>query len=836
MQSSPESGAPAEIRREARLDAAALRRTCRPEEIPPAEEALEAFRRTGLIGQERAARAMELGLAMRRPRQHVYVVGPVGTGKKTYVEERVRRHAAGRPVPDDWCYVYNFRDPARPLAVSLPAGEGEVFAAAMEMLVDEIRRELRQAFESEEFQREQGRIAQDFQDRQAALWQRVEEEAREAGFLLERTPTGIATLPLGRGGQPASAGELEALGAEERERLAQAARQFQPRLEEALREQHQLQREARRAALDLRSGTARAVAGRLVEGVRAQYRSWPRIVEYLDQLLEDVVQNIGLFLDSEEEEASPLALLARREAGEDRFRRYRVNVLVSHRGEEHAPVLFERNPSYYNLMGKVEYRSALGTATTDFTLVKAGALHRANGGYLILEAGELLRDPMAWVALKRALKSGEVRVENLNEQFSLVPMGSLRPEPIPLDVQVFLIGSHEIFALLYAADEDFRKLFRTRVEFDAEMPRTPENVARLAGFLLHYAREEGLLPVAADGAAALVEFSSRLAEDQEKLSTRFNELVQVLDEASHWTAGRGAAAVAAEDVWRALEERRYRSNRVEERIRQLFQEGTLLLAVDGGAVGTVNGLAVLSLADYAFARPNRITARVWPGQRGVVHVERESARSGPDHTKGVAILAAYLAGRYGQETALSFSASLTFEQVYDEVDGDSASGAELFAVLSALAELPLDQGVAVTGSVNQLGEIQPIGGVNEKVEGFFRVCKALGLTGRQGVILPRRNVRHLMLHPEVVEAVREGSFHLWAVSTVDEAMEILSGLPREEIDRRVLARLRQMNQTLRRRAVPALGQAGAEGGGAGNGAAASGGAEPSRGEGASKGA
>lgn len=816
-----ESGRTTESRSRARLEAAELRRPCAPGEIPQAEAALEAFRRTGLIGQERAARAMEVGLAMRRPRRHVYVVGPVGTGKKTYVQERVRRFAAGLPVPDDWCYVYNFRDPGRPLAVSLPAGEGEVFAAAMEMLVDEIRRELRQAFESEEFQREQGRIAQEFQERQVALWQRVEEEARQAGFLLERTPTGIATLPLGRGGQPAGAAELEALGPEGRERLAQAARQFQPRLEEALREQQQLQREARRAALDLRSSTARAVAGRLVEGMRQQYRPWPRIVEYLDHLLEDVVQNIGLFLDSEDEEASPLALLARREAGEDRFRRYRVNVLVSHRGETQAPVLFERNPSYYNLMGKVEYRSALGSATTDFTLVKAGALHRANGGYLILEAEELLRDPAAWVALKRALKGGEVRVENLNEQFSLIPMGSLRPEPIPLDVQVFLVGGGELFALLSAVDEDFRKLFPIRVEFDAEMPRTEENVARMAGFLHQYAADRGLLPVDAGGAAALVEFSSRLAEDQEKLSTRFNELVQLLDEAALWAARRGAEAVAAEDVWKALEERRYRSDRVEERIRQMFEEGTLLLSVDGAAVGSVNGLAVLSLADYAFARPNRITARVWPGQRGVLHVERESERSGPVHTKGVAILAAYLAGRYGQETALSFSASLTFEQVYDEVDGDSASAAELFAVLSALAGLPLDQGVAVTGSVNQLGEIQPIGGVNEKVEGFFRVCRALGLTGRQGVLLPRRNRRHLMLHPEVVEAVRSGSFHVWAVSDVDEAMEILTGLPREEVDRRVLERLRQMNQTLRKRAVPAPAPAGeAEGGGPAGGARA----------------
>ncbi|MDI3317897.1 MAG: ATP-binding protein [Bacillota bacterium] len=802
---------PPASRRGTLLGAGDLRRRCAPEEIPPAEEALATFRRTGLIGQERAARAMEVGLAMRRPRHHIYVVGPVGTGKKTYAQDRVRRYAAGLPVPDDWCYLHNFRDPARPLAVSLPAGEGEVFAAAMGMLVDELRRELRQALESEEFQREQSRIGQEFQERLAALWQRVEEEARAAGFRLERTPTGIATVPLGARGEPMAPAELEALGPEAREQLAQAARQLQPRLEEVVREHHQLQREARRAAAELRAGTARAVAGRLVDGLRAQYRESARIREYLDQLLEDVVQNIGLFLETEEEESSPLAALARPEAGEDRFRRYRVNVLVSHRGESHAPVLFERNPSYYNLVGKVEYRSTLGTATTDFTLIKAGALHRANGGYLVLEAGELLRDPMAWVALKRALKSGEVRVENLNEQFSLVPMGSLRPEPIPLDVQVILIGGQELFSLLYAADEDFRKLFRTRVEFDAEMPRSAENVARLTGFLVHYAGEEGLLPVAPGGAAELVEFSSRLAGDQEKLSTRFNELVQVLDEASYWASERGAAEVDGEDVRRALEERRYRSDRIEERIRELFLEGTLLLAVDGVAVGTVNGLAVLSLADYAFARPNRITARVWPGQRGVVHVERESARSGPDHTKGVAILAAYLAGRYGQETALSFSASLTFEQVYDEVDGDSASGAELLALLSALAELPLEQGVAVTGSVNQLGEIQPIGGVNEKVEGYFRVCKALGLTGRQGVIIPRRNARHLMLHPELVEAVEQGRFHLWAVSTVDEAMEILTGLPREEVDRRVLARLERMNRTLRRRAVPAPeGGAGAE--------------------------
>ncbi|MEW5899220.1 MAG: Lon protease family protein, partial [Bacillota bacterium] len=461
----------------------------------------------------------------------------------------------------------------------------------------------------------------------------------------------------------------------------------------------------------------------------------------------------------------------------DIFNRYKVNLFVNNADTKGRPVIIESNPYYYNLFGKIEYRSVMGSLTTDFTMLKAGAVHRANGGYLILQAKDVLSDPLAWDALKKALKNRQTIIENIGEQYRIVPTASLRPEPIPVDVKVILIGSPYLYYLLYALDEDFQKFFKVRVDFDTEMPRTPENLKNYAAFAGSVCSREKLKHFDRAGLAELIEYGSRLCGDQNKLSTRFNEVVQIIYEAAAWAEAEGAAHVSAPHVRRAVEERVYRSSRLEEKIQEMIRQGKILVDTEGAVMGQVNGLSVVDIGDYSFGKPSRITAKTFMGQEGVVNIERETRMSGRLHTKGVLTLAGFLGDRFAQDKPLRLSARITFEQLYEGVDGDSASSTELYALLSALSGLPVKQGIAVTGSVNQNGEIQPIGGVTEKIEGFFAVCKIKGLTGEQGVIIPHQNVDNLMLKHEIIEAVQEGKFHIYAVRTVEEGISILTGAP-----------------------------------------------------------
>jgi lon-related putative ATP-dependent protease len=462
---------------------------------------------------------------------------------------------------------------------------------------------------------------------------------------------------------------------------------------------------------------------------------------------------------------------------ETSFDKYKVNLIVNNMDQQGAPVVWENNPTYYNLVGRVDFKARLGALVTDFTQIKAGALHKANGGYLILQAMDVLTNPLSWDALKRTLRSGTVQIENIAEQYGLIPTSTLKPEPIPVNVKVVLIGSSFIYHLLYAFDEDFRKLFKVKADFDIEMSRSKDHVEKYAQFIQARVKEAGLKPFHKTAVAKVVEYGSRLIQDKQKLSTRFIEIADLVAESSFWASRNGNAYVTAEDVRKAISEKIYRSNLIEEKIQELIDEGVIMIDTEGAIPGQVNGLSVYQAGDYVFGRPSRITCRTYIGRQGVTHIERETKMSGRIHDKGVLILAGYLAGMYATDKPLTLGASLTFEQLYEEVDGDSASSAELYALLSSLADLPLRQDIAVTGSVNQRGEIQPIGGVNEKIEGFFEVCKAKGLTGSQGVLIPRSNIRHLMLKEEVVDAVREGKFHIWAVSNVDEGIEILTGVP-----------------------------------------------------------
>ncbi len=783
-----------------------LRWVCDPAQLE-FETVAELPPERSLVGQERAVRALDLGLSVQQPMFHVFVVGPVGTGRTTYTQTKVREVARTQPTPPDWCYVYNFRDPNQPLALHFPAGEGRRFAAAMAALVDELRNAIRQVLASEQFEAMKRQTLEKLEAEANRVWQELEAVARQKGFLVQRTPLGITTVPASPSGQPMTQEEFDRLPGLIKDRLAQANRELQEEVAEAVRKVRAIERHAREAVSQLERDAVLAAIRDPIQRLRDRYRDLPAVVSYLADLQEDVLEHRDAFREEEGAQPQlPLPLAALRRSV---LERYEVNLLVDNSGLQGAPVVFETNPSYYNLFGKVEYRGELGTMVTDFRMIRPGAVHRANGGFLILNARDLLLQLASYDALKRALRSGEVRIENLSEQYGLVPTATLRPQPIPLRLKVVLIGPPDLYYLLYRYDEDFRKMFRVKADFDSVMPRTDENVRRVAAALGAMCRDDGVCPCDRTAVAKILEYSARLAESQDKLSTRFGEIKQVLVEASAWAEREGERVVTARHVQRALEERIYRSNLIEEKIQELIQRGQLYVDVDGAVVGQINGLSVWHLGDYAFARPTRITARAFVGTRGVVNIEREINLSGPIHSKGVLILSGYLGGQYAAQRPLSLSASLTFEQTYEEVEGDSASAAELYALLSVLAEVPIQQGIAVTGSVNQRGEIQPIGGVNEKIEGFYAVCKAKGLTGRQGVIIPHSNLPNLMLREEVVEAVRDGRFHVWAVRSLDEGLEILTGLPAGQrrpdgtfpegtLHARVAARLEEFAERLRR--------------------------------------
>ncbi|MDR7543762.1 MAG: AAA family ATPase [Armatimonadota bacterium] len=765
-----------DLRTARRVSADQVRWTCHPEDLP-FETTQELPAGDSIIGQDRAVRALDFGLTVPQVGYNVFVSGPPGTGRTTYTHSKAAQMAAGQPVPPDWIYVHNFQQPDQPLAISLPPGRGAEFRREMERLVADLKDLIRKLFASETFEARRTSLLQQFEQQANVIWRELEQGARRLGFALQRTPGGIVTVPISPAGEPLTDEQLAQLTATHRQELERRARELQESVAEATRKVRSIEREAREAVGELERAAVKSVASHAVDALKQRFAEQPRIVEWLDRLLADVVEHHDDFRE-ESEQPPPLPFLARRVE----FTRYRVNLLIDHSQTRGAPVVHELNPTYYNLFGKAEYRGEFGAMVTDFTMIKPGALHRANGGYLILQARDLLTSPFAWEGLKRALKSREIRVENIAEQYGLFATATLRPEPIPLNVKVILIGVPLIYHLLYLYDDDFPKLFKIKADFDTDIERTPESMVEYARAIGAICRREGLLPFDRGAVARCLEQSARFAEDQQRLSMRFNQMSDVIYEASAWARSEGAAVVSARHVQRAIEEHIRRSNRIEERIRQLIRDGQLLVTIDGAVTGQVNGLSVIVLGDYAFGRPSRVTARTYVGGRGVVNIERETQMSGRIHTKGVLTLAAYLGGRYAQQRPLSLNASITFEQTYEEVEGDSASSTELYALLSELSGVPIDQGIAVTGSVNQKGEIQPIGGVNEKVEGYYYVCKALGLTGRQGVVVPHQNLRNLMLNDEVTQAIRDGTFHLWAVKSIDEGLEILTGMPAGQPD------------------------------------------------------
>ena len=734
----------------------------------------------GTVGQDRALQSLEFGLAIAADGYNLFVAGPTGTGRTSTLRAIVQRIAAERPHPPDWCYVHNFREHRQPSVLSLPAGRAQRLARDMDAFIEACRREIPGHFDSEAYNERREELIHAVQSQREQAFSAVEQEARKRGFTINATPMGVATVPLKDDGQPMSREDFAQLPEETRRDLQARGEELQSLVSQAMLQARRLEKEAQSPLRELDKAVALYAITPLLDELRQEYIDIPRAIEYLEQVQDDIVEHLDNFRVTEQE-AGPMAMF--QPPTEQLFARYRVNVVVPQGEGAGAPVVIEENPTYYNLFGRVDYRSQFGAVSTDHMMIKAGAVHRANGGYLVLEAMDALTTPLLWETLKRTMRCREARIENLGEQYSAIPVATLNPEPIPLDVKVVLVGNPLIYHLLQRADEDFRKLFRVKADFSVDMERSDDCIGLYTRFISSRIQDEKLRPFDKTAVARVIEHGSRLVEHQGKLSTRFIDIADLLSEADFW-AGKEAGVVRSEHVEQAIEQKIYRSNLIEERVQEAIEEGTILIDTDTSVVGQVNGISVYDLGDYRFGRPSRITARVSLGRGQVVNIEREINMSGRIHSKGFAILNGYLHGRYAQDRPLALTASIGFEQTYDEVDGDSASAAELYALLSALAGLPLRQGIAVTGSVDQRGEVQAVGGLNEKIEGFFAVCKAQGLTGEQGVALPKTNVKHVMLRKEVVDAVREGTFHIWAVSNVDEGIALLTGTPAGEPDAR----------------------------------------------------
>ena len=760
----------------------ALYRRCDPEQFR-FETTAELDDPEGIIGQARAVEAVEFGTTIRREGYNLFSLGPSGTGKFKIVSDFLKQKAAAEPIPSDWCYVNNFDDPQKPRALRLPPGQGIGLRQDMERLVDELRSAIPAAFESEDYRTRRQVIEEEVKEHHERAFEELRRQGQGKGIALVRTPAGLVFAPT-HNGEVMSPEDFQQLPEVERERIEKEITALQQQLQASMRQAPQWERGGREKVKALNQEVAIFAVGHLIDELRKKYTTIPPVVEFLHAVQQDVIENVEAFLSPPD--SPPPASTGAPQPHSPRalpfFRRYLVNLVLDHSESKGAPVVYEDNPTYQNLVGQVEYMAQMGALSTDFGLIRAGALHQANGGYLMLDALRVLTQPFAWEGLKRALRSGEIRIESLGQALSLISTASLEPEPIPLNVKVVLLGERLLYYMLSQHDSEFNELFKVAVDFEEEVDRSPANHLLYAKLIGRLARQEKLLAFDRGAVARVIEQSARFTGDAEKLSLHNRTLSDLLREADYWAQKAGGKVVAAGDVQSAIDAQVHRASRVRERLREEVLRGTILIDTEGAKVGQVNGLSVVQPGRFAFGHPSRITARVRLGRGEVVDIEREVELGGPIHSKGVLILSAFLGARYACDRPLSLSASLVFEQSYSGVEGDSASSTELYALLSALSETPIKQSLAVTGSVNQRGEVQAIGGVNEKIEGFFDLCHARGLTGEQGVLIPASNVKHLMLRRDVVEAVEAGKFHVYPVETIDQGIALLTGLEAGERD------------------------------------------------------
>lgn len=734
-------------------------------ELPPFE---------GTIGQTRALDALDFGLNLESSGFNIFLLGENGTGRMSTIKTVLAAQSLNKPVPHDWCYVYNFKNPDAPTAVSLAHGKAAIFQKDMDEFITTLKIEITKIFESKEYEKQKNRIIEEFQKKQRELFSSLENDAESKGFSIRKAVSGLMIVPVKKTGEPLGEEEFGALDANMRKKIEEIGKTLQDRLDDVTRAVREGEKLLKERLSKLEREAALSSVGHLIDDLKKKYNSNEKIAAYLEDVKEDLLEHLEDFKAAEEQpSALPFMKLAKPEPN---FTKYVVNVLVNNKECKGAPCVFESNPTYYNLFGRIEHKFQYGMAVTDFSMIKAGSLHRANGGYLVIQAMDLLRNLFSYDALKRAIRNNEIKMDDVWEQYRLVSTTALKPEAVPLNVKVILIGSPELYYLLYSLDEEYRELFKVKSDFDSRMERTEENMQKYALFAAALCKTEKLLPLDKTGVRKLVEYGSRLSEHQQKLSSRFSEIADLVREAAYWAKKQGRQVVMEGHVEKAMDEKIYRSNRLEERLTELMVEGTLIVNTEGSKTGQVNGLVVLDLGDYSFGKPSRITATTYTGKAGVINIERETKMSGKVHEKAILILTHYIGNKYASKKPLSLSASITFEQVYGMVEGDSATCAEFYALISSISGVPLKQNLAVTGSMDQNGLVQPIGGINEKIEGFFSLCKAKGLDGSHGVIIPRKNIINLMLKKDVVDAVKAGKFSIYPIDIVEDGIEILTGM------------------------------------------------------------
>ena len=725
-----------------------------------------------VIGQERAVQAIEFGLNMKSPGYNIFVTGIEGTGKSTIIRDIINAHAKKLASPVDWCMVNNFKDEFRPKPISVPTGKATRFCKKMSGLIEDLKKELPKAFEHESYQLKQSEIQKKYSDQQKDLFKNLEASAAEKNVQINRTKTGYQTIPIIKN-KPISPEEYLALSEETRGKIEENILTVQSEIDVTIREINKISQAMNSQIEKLMEEIALFVVKQRIDVLRDAYKEGTDILTYLDEVQDDILENVKDFIASPEAKASIEGLMF--QDAKPSFQRYEVNVLVDQKSLKGAPVIFETNPTYHNVFGQIEKRAYMGTITTDFNMIQAGSLLRANGGYLIMEIESILMNPFVWEALKRALQNKLLFIEDVTSGMGY-GTSSLRPEPILLEVKVILLGSYHLFHMLQNHDSKFNKIFKVRADFDHEVEKNDDTIQKYARFIARSCKEEGLLPLTPKGVAAIVEYGEKYISNKFKLSIRFGPIMGILREADYWARKRNGRQVTDKDVLQAYNEYRFRYNLYEEKMHESYVDNTIMIDVERDVVGQVNALAVFQIGDISFGRPSRITAETYMGKQGVINIEREAKLSGRTHDKGVLILSGYLGRTFAQNYPLSLSISITFEQSYSGIDGDSASSTELYAIISSLSDIPIHQGIAVTGSVNQKGKIQAIGGVNQKIEGFFDVCKAKGLTGKQGVLIPQANVKNLMLKKEVVDSVKKKKFHIYRVSTVEQGIEILTGV------------------------------------------------------------
>jgi lon-related putative ATP-dependent protease len=724
-----------------------------------------------IIGQERAVRALKFGLGIKNHGFNMYVAGYPGTGRKTAVRNFVEALAKTQSVPPDWCYVKNFSNQYEPKALQLPAGKGKDFREDMKNFIENVKSALPKAFESEDYVSRRETTIKELENQRKKLIDELSIKAQSEGFVIQTTPMGILLIPV-LDGKPLSEEEMLALPQKTKDKFREKREALESEFRNTMRQLIDMERKIHEALKKLNTEVALYSLGSQVESLMYKYQSTPEVTTYIKEVENDILDNLQQFIRRGEPEQIPFAMPWMRE---EPYKKYEVNVIIDNSNASGAPVVMETNPTYHNLLGRTEKEAQFGALTTDFSMIRAGSIHKANGGYLIIPVEELLRNPFSYDGLKRDLKDSQMSIEEPEERYGFISIKTLKPQPIPLTAKVILIGDPYVYQLMFTMDPDFRELFKIKAEFDTTMPRTDEKVQKYASFVCSVCEREGLKHLDGGGLAKLVEYSSRIIEDQQKLSTQFNAIADIVRESNYYATEDNSEFITSTHVKKAIEEKVYRSKLVQEKLQEMITRGFFLIDTVDQKVGQVNGLSVMGLGDFAFGMPSRVTASIGLGREGIMDIEREAKMGGPIHTKGVLILSGYLNDKYARDKPLSLSARLVFEQNYEGVEGDSASSTELYSILSALSGLPVKQNLAVTGSVNQKGDVQAIGGVNEKIEGFFEVCKAKGLTGEQGVMIPDSNVQNLMLKEEVVEAAKAGKFNIYAVKTIDEGIEVLTG-------------------------------------------------------------